>query len=57
MSRELAVSKIPCVNIYSKSPHYSIVLQPRTSILDSYKPYLLERVNASYPEWIPAVVL
>ena len=49
--------KIPCVNIYSKSPHYSIGLQPRISILDLYKPYFLERVNTPYPEWIPAVVL
>src|SRR5574344_1723997 len=31
--------------------------QPRISILDPYKPYLLERVNATHPEWIPAVVL
>ena len=32
-------------------------LQPRICILNLYKLYLLERINAVYPEWIPAVVL
>lgn len=31
--------------------------QPRTSILDPYKPYLLQCVNAAHPEWIPAAML
>ena len=31
--------------------------QPRRTKLDTHKPYLLERIAAARPRWIPAVVL
>src|SRR5688572_10372226 len=31
--------------------------QPRPTKLDAHKPYLLERIAAARPRWIPAVVL
>ena len=31
--------------------------EPRPTKLDPYKPYLLERIEAARPHWIPAVVL
>jgi transposase len=31
--------------------------QPRPTKLDAHKPYLLERIEAARPRWIPAVVL
>lgn len=58
ISRELGVSR-NTVRKYLRqntTPQYQRI-QPRTSILDPYKPYLLERVNAAHPEWILAVVL
>lgn len=58
ISRELGVSR-NTVRKYLRqntTPQYQRI-QPRISILDPYKPYLLQRVNAAHPEWIPAVVL
>ena len=58
ITRELGVSR-NTVRKYLRqntTPHYQRI-QPRISILDPYKPYLLQRVNAAHPEWIPAVVL
>ena len=58
ISRELRVSR-NTVRKYlrqKETPQYRRT-QPRTSILNPYKPYLLQRVNAAHPEWIPAVVL
>lgn len=58
ITRELGVSR-NTVRKYlrqKETPQYRRT-QPRTSILDPYKPYLLHRVNAAHPEWIPAVVL
>ena len=58
ISRELGVSR-NTVRKYLRqntTPQYQRI-QPRISILDPYKPYLLKRVNAAHPEWIPAVVL
>ncbi len=58
ITRELGVSR-NTVRKYlrqKETPQYRRT-QPRTSILDPYKPYLLQRVNAAHPEWIPAVVL
>jgi len=40
----------------TKAPTYSERVQ-RPSILDPYKPYLLERIEAAKPHWIPATVL
>ncbi len=57
ISRELGVSR-NTVRKYLRqntTPQYQRI-QPRISILDPYKPYLLQRVNAAHPEWIPAVV-
>ena len=31
--------------------------RPRATKLDGYKPYLLERIEAAKPDWIPATVL
>ena len=58
ITRELGVSR-NTVRKYLRqntTPQYQRI-QPRISILDPYKPYLLQRVNAAHPEWIPAVVL
>ncbi len=58
ISRELGVSR-NTVRKYLRqntTPQYQRI-QPRISILDPYKPYLLQRVNAAHPEWIPACVL
>ena len=58
ITRELGVSR-NTVRKYlrqKETPQYQRI-QPRISILDPYKPYLLQRVNAAHPEWIPAVVL
>jgi transposase len=38
---------VPC---YTARPEQPSVLEP-------FKPYLLERINAAYPDWIPATVL
>ena len=40
----------------AKTPTYS-EREQRPSILDPYKPYLLERIEAAKPHWIPATVL
>jgi transposase len=58
ISRDLGVSR-NTVRKYLRqktTPQYRRT-QPRTSILDPYKPYLLERVKAAHLEWIPAIVL
>ena len=47
ISRELGCPEIPYVNIYGRRKHLSIGVQPRTSILDPYKPYLLKRKRSS----------
>lgn len=39
----------------AKTPTYH--RPERTSKLESFKPYLLERINAAKPDWIPAAVL
>ncbi|SDX19672.1 helix-turn-helix domain-containing protein [Nitrosomonas communis] len=39
----------------TKTPAYH--RPERTSKLEPFKPYLLERINAAKPDWIPAVVL
>lgn len=40
----------------AKTPRYS-PRELRASLLDEFKPYLLERIEAAKPHWIPATVL
>lgn len=40
----------------AQTPNYG-PRDPRVSILDRFKPYLLERIDAAKPHWIPATVL
>lgn len=40
----------------AKTPRYS-PREPRASLLDEFKPYLQERIDAAKPHWIPATVL
>lgn len=58
ISRELSVFRNTLRKYLRQNttPQYQRI-QPRISILDPYRPYLLECVNAAHPEWIPAVVL
>ncbi|EHN8993901.1 IS21-like element ISEc57 family transposase [Salmonella enterica subsp. enterica serovar Infantis] len=58
ISRELGISR-NTVRKYLRSqvtPKYQRT-QSKVSILEPYKPYLIKRVNAADPEWIPAAVL
>ena len=40
----------------AKAPQYK-ARKPRESILDPFKPYILARIEAAKPHWIPATVL
>ena len=58
IARELGVSRIT-VRKYLRDdalPRYG-PRAPRPTKLDPYKSYLLERIDAAKPDWIPAVVL
>ena len=59
ISRQLGISR-NTVRSYlrnlTKSPSYGPRVA-RSSILDAFKPYLRERIEAAKPHWIPATVL
>ncbi len=59
ISRQLGISK-NTVRKYLKQPMVLPLYTPRPSSptkLCPYKPYILERINAAKPHWIPATVL
>ncbi len=59
ITRDLHISR-NTVRKYVRSdeeyPQYHHV-NPRPSLLDPFKDYLIDRINAARPEWIPATVL
>ncbi len=58
IARELNISR-NSVRKYLRKPELPAYTPraARGSKLDPYKPYLLERIKAAHPRWIPATVL